>query len=341
MNISGKTVIKIAIAASLASACTGKKAEDKKPITNNQAKLRDSVQTFLDTKIMEDTTVADSYFQRARYYVANRKYVLAHNDMVRAIEIDSTNSQYYHLIGDLFMYNKEAFKARVSYQKALDLQPQSTELLFKLAQLLFYGQDYKPALDYVTTIEKLKPGDVNAMFLRGLIYKDKKDIANAKRAFLRCTEIDKDHYDAFIQLGILHGEQNDKIALNYYDAALRIKPNSEEAVYGKAMFYQNTNFLDEAIKEYSSLTKINPGNKNAYFNLGYIHLVKLRDYNEAIDYFGRAINCDSMYFEAYYNRGYSYEMRGDIGAARLDYLKAMDINPAYKMPREGLKRVGK
>ncbi|MBK8845199.1 MAG: tetratricopeptide repeat protein [Bacteroidetes bacterium] len=341
MNSSGKTLIKALIVTSLAGACTNPKADDKAPLTTKPAMLRDSVQKYLDAKIVEDTTVADSYFQRARYYIANRKYTLAHNDMVKAIEIDSANAQYYHLIGDLFMFEKEAFKARISYQKALDLKPESTEILFKLAQLLFYGQDYKPALDYVATIERLKPGDVNAMFLRGLIYKDKKDFANAKRAFLRCTEIKKDHYDSFIQLGILHGENKEKIALSYYDAALRIKANSEEAVYGKAMLYQNTNYLDEAIKEYSTLMKINPGNKNAYFNTGYIHLVKLREYNEAIDYFGRAINCDSMYFEAYYNRGYSYEMRGDIGAARKDYLKAIDINPAYKMPREGLKRVGK
>ena len=54
-----------------------------------------------------------------------------------------------------------------------------------------------------------------------------------------------------------------------------------------------------------------------------------------------AINIDKNYAEAYYNRGYTYELMNDFDNARKDYKMAMQIKTNYQKAIEGMNRLEK
>ena len=65
----------------------------------------------------------------------------------------------------------------------------------------------------------------------------------------------------------------------------------------------------------------------------------LKLYREATRYFTDAVEVDPQYYQAYYNRGYSFELMGDVGNAKKDYQYALSIQPDYTMAAKGLSRV--
>jgi Flp pilus assembly protein TadD len=84
---------------------------------------------------------------------------------------------------------------------------------------------------------------------------------------------------------------------------------------------------------------VSPDSKEANYNLGYINLVYLNDFEKAVKFFTRAIDLDPKYTDAYFNRGYSCELMGDFVNARKDYQKALDLSPNYDRSIEGLNRL--
>jgi tetratricopeptide (TPR) repeat protein len=134
--------------------------------------------------------------------------------------------------------------------------------------------------------------------------------------------------------------KNNMLALQYFNGALKVKPQSEEALYGRAMWYQeHMQDYDKAIQDYTSIIQLNPRNRNAHFNLGYIHYQYLKVYDQAIKHYSDAINADAAYAEAFYNRGLVYETVGNIMAAKSDYTKAIELRPGYVLASDGLQRV--
>jgi tetratricopeptide (TPR) repeat protein len=67
--------------------------------------------------------------------------------------------------------------------------------------------------------------------------------------------------------------------------------------------------------------------------------VHLGVYDVAIRYFSKAIEADPGYYEAYYNRGYSFELLGDVMNARNDYKTSLRIRPDYQLSIEALNRL--
>jgi Tfp pilus assembly protein PilF len=62
-------------------------------------------------------------------------------------------------------------------------------------------------------------------------------------------------------------------------------------------------------------------------------------YDVAAKHFTDAINIDKNYAEAWYNRGYCYELMGDVMHAKSDYQQAIMIKANYQRAIDGLNRV--
>ncbi|HRS53487.1 MAG TPA: tetratricopeptide repeat protein [Bacteroidales bacterium] len=185
--------------------------------------------------------------------------------------------------------------------------------------------------------------------MRGMTYKDMGDTNKAIKSLTEAVQIDQNNYEAYLYLGILYAGRKNPLAIEYYKNALNIKPAIPEALYNLGLFYQETGDYDKAIQTYTMITtqNINPDSpqyiflKHAYYNMGYINLQYTQLYMQAVKHFTSAINIDPYFVEAYYNRGYSYELMGDVIKARKDYEKALKIRVNYDMALQGLNRLDK
>ena len=144
-----------------------------------------------------------------------------------------------------------------------------------------------------------------------------------------------------MELGEISYARKDKLTIDYFRAALNIKPENKEALYFLGMFYQNDGQYDKAIQTYLILEKADSLFKNAPYNIGYIYLVYLKDFRTAVKYFTDAIRLDPEYAESYYNRGLANEYSGDYAAAYKDYQKALELKVNWQKAIDGLNRLDK
>jgi tetratricopeptide (TPR) repeat protein len=66
------------------------------------------------------------------------------------------------------------------------------------------------------------------------------------------------------------------------------------------------------------------------FDLGYIETC-LKNFDDAIVHFTRAIELDPVYVEAYHNRGLAYFLLGQDCEAQADFLKAAELDHKFEV----------
>ncbi len=296
----------------------------------------------LTSRIEKDSTNAKNYFNRAQAYTKKSMYDLAYFDMLKATQLDSNNVEYMTLYADLSFRMNKVKAARDVLEKVRAQQPDNYDAAFRLAEIFLYTNNQDLSLKYLDTVLQKEPKNTKAILMQGFNLKEKGDTASAVASFRKAIEFDPKFYEAQIQLGMIMYAQQNKLCVEYYKNALALKPGSEEAMYGLAMWYQDQRDFNKAIQFYTDIIQVNPKNKYAYFNLGYIHHEYLKVYHEAIKHYSKAIEADPNYSQAYYNRGLCYEYLGNIAAAKDDYTKALQIrHNDYPPAKDGLDRLSK
>lgn len=315
---------------------------NKKTLASDTLKISDTLSpeiAKLNKQIKEDPENSELYNQRAILLCEKEKFDEAFADIRTALNLDSSKADYFLTLSDVYFAKGKINNCKNSIEKAMKLESENTDAMLKFAELQLYFKEYKSTLEYIDKALAIDKVNAKAYFMRGMAYKLSGDTAKAVSNFQTTVDQDPEYYHAYIQLGLLYATKHNKLAEDYYNNAIKQNPKSIEAHYNLAMFYQEDSLYDDAIEEYNKVLEIDPEYKLAHHNLGYINLVYLLEYKQAMIHFTKAIACDANYAEAYYNRGYSYELLGDYTDAKADYDKALEIRPNYEMPIKGLNRL--
>lgn len=290
----------------------------------------------LNDRIMKNPKDASAYFARGQVFSAKNILQQAFVDVSKATIIDSTRPEYFLLLADICFRGLQIQKAVQAFEKCLQLEPENIEANLKLSELYMYIKVYPKAIDYANTVLRINKNNQKAYFIKGFVYKESGDTSRAISSFTTVVELDPENYDAYIQLGILHAAKGNDLAIQYYSNALRIRPSSEEALYNRGLYYQESGLLEKAEEDYKLILSKNSAYTNAYYNLGFIALVNKKDYPEAIKQFSKAIEIDQNYVEAFYNRGVAYQYSGNKKSAEKDFRSALSIFPNYSLAKDRL-----
>lgn len=306
--------------------------------------LNDSVKNSneqLTELIKQHPDDANLYYHRASLYMKNRDASSALNDMLNAVRTDSSRAEYFLLLGDIYFSKLFIAQAVSSFEKCLALDPKNITAELKLAELFLYLKKYDDCIQHADNALRIDKTSGKAYFIKGYMFKETKDTARAISSFQTAIEQNPAYFDAYIQLGNLLTQKKNPLALTYYDRALQLQKNNPEALYGKAIFYQENDSVDAAEKIYQKILEANPDYKEALFNLGYINLIYRQNYKKAVEYFTAVSRLDTGDVRAFYNRGLSFEQMKRKDLAEEDYRKALQMSPDYELAQEGLKRLGK
>ena len=294
----------------------------------------------LSDKIRENPLDPDLFAQRSGYRAVNKEFNQALGDIEIALKLDSLNPQYYVMQAEYFIYNGQPSSAKKGLNDCLSLFPKNTEVMLKIAEIHFYLKEYQQAQRMLQAVTTLDQDIAQIYFLNGLIFLEKTDTASALKNLQFSTEKDPDFYSAFMMLGQIHNGMNSKMAIDYYRSAIDVIPESYEARYNLGMFYQGQEMIAEAELEYNYIIyEIDSTSANPFYNLGYINLIYKGEYEKAIDFFTRAIQKNPEYVEAWYNRGFSYEVMGNLKLARENYTRSLQIQTNYPLSIKGLNRL--
>jgi tetratricopeptide (TPR) repeat protein len=304
----------------------------------------DTALVRLNKLIAQDPNNYIHYLERARYFGKIEKFGLAYQDLNRAVAIDSTRSDIYLLRGQLNWIQKNADAAYQNYSACIRHDSANIECLLLKAEIDIALKNFDVAFGLINAALRHDDHVARAYYLKGNIYLLKADTNLAASSYQTAIEVDPSFFDAYVDLGTLYANQKHDLAEEYFNSAITIRPNNIQVWYNKAMFLQESGFKDQnryskAFACYDTILKIDPKFFAAFFNKGYINLVYLKHYEDAIKEFSLAIEGYPGYYQAYYNRGLAYEKTGRIADAEHDYRQSLQIQPDYTDAAKALSRI--
>ncbi len=339
----------------LVSACSDKKeaSDQNKEMEDTKKLASDSSEFKQDAKLDEinDAIVADpkdpeNYHDRAYYYFHNKDFDLAIRDVKKCIEMDPTSAKYYFSKGFMFHAALKLNEAETAFRQCLERDPEYVDahyFLAKIYQALASPQDadkfnYTKAREEINEALKIDETRADLYFLRGTIYEELGDSAGALGSYKTAVELDPDFYDSFIRMGLLYASNGHAKAEISYESALAIQPNSTEALFGLAKYYQDVRKFDLAEANYKRVIEIDSFYSIAYLNLGYMYMTYDTAYTKALEYLHRAIyfNTGAFLPLTYFNAGVAYELQEKYARARKYYNAALKKDENYKPALEAL-----
>lgn len=289
--------------------------------------------------IKESPNNAELLHDRGKMFLAAGDFNVALGDLGRAIMLDSSQSDYFLTISDIYFKAKKPANSLAALKKAGELAPEDPEVPLRLAEFYLYIQNYTEAVKATNEALKLDNRNDRAYFLKGFCYKEVGDTVKAVEQYQKAVENNPDHVDAYVEMAILYDIKGDPIAEQYYKNALKVDPDSKEALYGLGLHYQDFDRLNEAILTYTELVEKYPTHASAYYNMGFINYEFLNDHNQALRYFNDAVGADPEYVSAIYMRGLCYEALGDVAKAKSEYQFALEKDRGYQLALDGLGRL--
>ncbi|NDC42082.1 MAG: tetratricopeptide repeat protein [Chitinophagia bacterium] len=296
-----------------------------------------SIKVFTDA-ITKDPKNASLYYQRGIALRKMKEDTFALADFKKAAALDSTKAMYYSAAGDVLFEHKDVNGAIEWLRKAIALDPGDVLAHIKIAKLFLYLQQYAESFKELNYVLRKDPYNPEIYFLKGMVYKDMKDTANAISNFQTTLEVAPDYKEAAIQLGLLYTAQKNQLGLKYLDKAFKLDTMDVLPIFAQGEYYLNNKDTARAIQEFRKCIVRDVHYIDAYFNLGSIYIQK-DSFEKAFHQFDLVTKMDPTNPTGYFNRGLCSELLGKVNDAILDYRKALVIDSAYDSPKKALQRL--
>ena len=220
-----------------------------------------------------------------------------------------------------------------------ELLSQAEKRLQNAAGLLTTGRgaDAQRSVDLLKAIGRDYPGNALAFYNLGLAYQILGQDSDARKAYLRATDIHPSLGDAWLNLGAMRRNQGDnQRAMQYYRAGLRNDSENMRLRSALVSVLRQLGKFDQAIEEAKKALVVNANSLEIYNNLA---LVYLSQAEVGIDvptklalsqfYLERAKGKDGgeKHARVQCNLGRVYEMKGLVFQATAAYQEAMRMDP--------------
>lgn len=316
---------------------TEKPQIEEKPTIINSAEGAVSKTARLDSLINIEPNNSKLYYQRARIYFDLGSFPRALIDVLSSIKLNKKSIVSYLLAGDIYIALGQGEDAVDLMSEAINNNPNNEALYTRAIEYNFLMKNEQAAINFANDLLRINKNNPDAYFFKGLIYKQT-DKDKAISNFQTCVEQDPTYYNAYMQLGTLFSEKNDDLAIKYLDNALRLEPESREALYAKGFHYQQKEQFDKAKNEYKSMIIMNRRDFQALYNIGHCFLEQ-DSLAKAESHFDMALNAKPDYVDAMFMLGQIAERKGDIVEAKIQYQNALKLLPGNETITEALRSI--
>ncbi len=132
---------------------------------------------------------------------------------------------------------------------------------------------------------------------------------------------------AFYDLGAFAGQTGKfKVAIDYFNKAIKIKPDYSEAYGDKGLAYYRLGQFNKAEDMYKTAIELNPSNASALMNYA-ILMLKYKRYEEGQALLEDSVRADPKLADALYNLAHLYEKLGKYNDAIYAYKRMIEVKP--------------
>ena len=269
----------------------------------------------IQAELAKDPTNAQAFAKRSLLELKARNLRAAQEHAIRAIQLDSNDTYVLESYGDVFFVLNQTRKSRDSWLRCVELNDQNVSCRLKLAELYFTVRNHQLALDQLNKVLLIEGRNPMALFLKGNVYKEIGDTANAIAFIQSAIDADPKYFDAYDQMGVLYAAKRDSLAVIYYKKAMELRPNESNTYYNLGVYYQEQELWNRALEAYASAIQVDPKHFNSHYNMGYINVL-LKVWDQGAVHFTDALNAKNDFLQAYYGRAYCFEMLGDVAPGK-------------------------
>ena len=244
------------------------------------------------------------------------------------------------VLADIYYALGDQDNILLTLNKATEIDPLDSRPLVKLAELSFLQGNSTMANAYLDKALQLNNINPQAYYMRGIICMSKNDTVQALKQFMKARSQDDTFIDPVLQIASIYSAQRNPMAKDFYGQALQMEPDNNAIFYDLAMYMQDNGEPEKALEIYDTLDARMPGSYQILFNKGYVNLVYLLDYDQAIVEFDKALEINPKSVDALLNKGVAYEQKGDYKHAKSIYLQILKDNPNYQLAIDALYRIG-
>lgn len=316
--------------------CSGNMDQDYLKVNMNDTTLSDQLKK-ITLKIQEDPSNHEYFYLRSNEWIKENKLENAFKDISTALDLNPKNAVYHYKKAELIMANDSAnaLEAIALLKEATELESSFEDAHFLLGKLRLARQEYESSLESFDQLVEIDPNNARAYFWKGIAFKENKFMDKAEEMFFKTVQVDNTYYDAYMQLGELYTQKDQKVALQFYENAQRLKPNSDECLYAMGRIYQSQNQYATAYEHYNAAIKNNAGHKFASYASAYID-VMFENYDKALETLDLILKLAPNYSNAITLKGFIYEKIGDASNAKRFYSEALNLNPKDSIAQTGL-----
>ena len=278
--------------------------------------------------------------QRGRGYQESFQFSLAMSDAAKAFRLDSNNRLVKRFYADVLINrpnrsDNDIYIAQRHYNDLLKTDGKNPDLLVALASTFSMQQDFDQAFEYINKALKINPKFREAYQLKGSIYRatGKKELM--KSSYETAVQQDPDFYEGYLMLGAIYQQEQNKVCIEYFITASKLRPKEIEAKYSVAFAKQHFGKEEDAAQMYREMSRDTSDyySSQALFQLGHMKQFRFGDIDSAKYFYNKAVQVQPKFVEAYHNLGICYDREGDKTNALRSFSKALKYNPEYELSR--------
>lgn len=283
---------------------------------------------------------AEPYFNRGNALNKIGLDSLALVDYQKAISLDSSKAEYFSAMGDLLIEHQDISGSLPWLERAIALNPKDPKARLNIAKMMLISKDYPKAFTEINTVLRQDVYNPEAYFLKGMVYKDMGDTGKARSSFETALNVSPTYKEAAVQLGQIYLAQGNPLGLQYLENAFRMDSTDVLPLYAIGMYYQQKEDWENAKNYYRRALKHNRAYVDALYNTGYV-LMQQDSFENAISMLDQVLELGRRDARTFYLRGLAFELLGNDHAASQDYTRALELSPDNPDINAALRRVGK
>jgi Flp pilus assembly protein TadD len=240
-------------------------------------------------------------------------------------KIPDPTADNYELMGDGYFKQGNVDKAFITYNKGLDLNPNSIRLRYKMAGLfLTKGLVQDAAQGYASIIQD-QPDFAPAYEGLGKTWFTAGDLAKAEENFNKALRINPQSWQAQNYLGVIKDRQKQyDRAIDHYRAAIALKPEAGLLYNNLGMSYFLKGDNEQAILAFNEALLKGEVDDKVNNNLAQAY-IRLKRYDEALEVLKDIEGAP----QAYYKIGNLYMQDKKYEEAIGSFERAIELSPKY------------
>lgn len=295
------------------------------PVLNNANEVRLQQIRSLTEALEKNPNSHDILYKRAKIYLEQNETRLALYDIQKAIEIDSSHSNYYLTLARIYRKTAKIEPALKAAHKAEMLSLPEPDVFNTLGELYLIIRKYKEAISYFNKALNASPIQPDAHFYKSICFAEMGDTTEAIHSLLNTIEQKPEYADAYNNLARIYiAQKKYELTKQYLQTGLRFAPNDAYIYYNCGVLYEQLGQIDTAITLFKKAIQLENTMYAAYYNIGILEMNR-RNYPQARDWFEQTVRYEPKLSEAYYRMGICAEYMNDLENAKIYYDRVIEL----------------